>query len=258
MNNPDYLKVAMEAAESCRKTFSDNFGRPKQVKFKNGNPKDFFTEVDLKLEKTISEKIRKAFPDHKIIGEESNKDEVDKNDLVWIIDPIDGTTNYIHGLPMCCISIALWSSKEPLVGVIYSPALDMLFTAKKGNGAYLNGQRIRVSEQKNLSNAFGGFGWGRDEGAAAKNFPKLIKVVQKMRTLGSTALEMCFVAMGSYDFQFQAQIKIWDFAAAAIIVKEAGGKVTDHFGKSLNLTTTTTLTTNSKLHNQFLPVLKKL
>jgi myo-inositol-1(or 4)-monophosphatase len=257
MNNDDYLKIAVSAAKESAVTFKKFFGRAGKVSTKNGDPNNFFTEIDLAIERQITKKILKHFPAHKIIGEETAKDAVGKNDLVWIIDPIDGTTNYIHGAPTCCISIALWNQKEPLVGVVYSPTMDMLLTAAKGKGASLNGKKIKVSSQANFKLSYGGYGWGRNPERAAKEFPMLLKAVGKVRTWGSSAIEISLVAIGVYDFHFQGEINIWDFAAAVLFVKEAGGRISDIDGKPIGLSTTSIIASNGPLHPLLVKTLKK-
>jgi fructose-1,6-bisphosphatase/inositol monophosphatase family enzyme len=142
-----YLKIAVDAAKKAGTTFKKNFGKPKDVQMKNNDFRNLVTEVDKAIENQIRKTIVSKFPTHKIIGEEYSKDEVGKNDLVWIIDPIDGTTNYIQGLPFCCVSIALWDNKGPLVAALFNPILNQLFTASRGHGAKLNSRPIKVSKE---------------------------------------------------------------------------------------------------------------
>ncbi len=213
------------------------------------------TEIDHKIERQFRTYIAKKFPGHKIIGEEFGTCRPEKNDLVWIIDPIDGTTNFIQGLPFCCISIALWDNRGPLVGVVYNPILEELYTASRDHGSFLNGKRLAVSSVSKFSRAYGGFGWGRDIGIAVKSFPLIIKNTKKIRTLGNAAWETCLVAKGVYDFQIQKKICIWDFAAAACILQEAGGKITDEKGQKISLRTNTLICSNGKLHKE---ILKKI
>lgn len=254
-----YLQTATAAAKEAGKIFKANFGKPKIVSLKGGNPRDLVTEIDKQLERLIKSRIHKKFPDHNIVGEESGLSDFKKhNGYTWFIDPIDGTTNYIQGLPLCCISISLWDSRGPLVSAIYNPILDYLFTASRGQGAFLNGKKIHVSQKRQLINAFGGFGWGRDIGKASKNFPLLIKVLNKIRTLGSSTLELCYVACGVYDFHVQAHLKIWDFAAAVLVITEAGGRATDWQGRRPTAETVNLIGSNSMLHRPLLQKTKKL
>ena len=224
---------------------------------KNNDPRDLVTEIDKKIESQIRKSLLKRFPKHKIIGEEFGSGEIKKNDLIWILDPIDGTTNYIQGLPFCCVSIGLWDGKGPLVGVVYNPVLNYLFTAERGKGAFLNGKKIRVSDNRQLNRSFGGFGWGRNIDKAAVNFPKLVRLLHKIRTLGSATLEMCFCATGVFDFHIQSEINIWDFAACALVVQEAGGKITQLDGKNVGLKTRAIIASNGKIHGELISDFKK-
>jgi myo-inositol-1(or 4)-monophosphatase len=248
MDNKRYLKVAVLAARQVAPIFVKFFGQAGKVEKKDGNPRDLVTQIDRKIETQIRKIIAKNFPEHKIIGEEFNKDEVNSADLVWIIDPIDGTTNFIHGIPIACISIALWNCNEPLAAVVYNPISGQMLTAVKGGGAFLNNRKIFVSQQKDLLMAFGGFGWGRDLEKAAEEFPKMVKKFNKIRTLGSTAWEICLIAMGGFDFLIQYRSKVWDFAAAMLILQEAGGIITDVAGKPIGLQSNSVIASNKELH----------
>jgi|SRR3989344_5790329 len=252
-----YLQVAIQAAKNAGPVFKKHFGKAKDIQMKNGDFRDLVTRADKEIETQIRKSILKNFPKHKIIGEEFSKDAVGKTDLVWIIDPIDGTTNFIQGLPICCISIGIWQNNTPLVGVVYSPIMDYLFTAVRGQGAFLNGKKIKVSEKPSLKLAFGGFGWGRNIQKAQVNFPQLVKLLHKIRTLGSATFEMCLCAMGVFDFHIQSEINIWDFAAAALLIKEAGGKITEPDGKNIKLGSKSVVSSNGKIHRQLIGELNK-
>ena len=252
-----YLKVAIAAAKESGKIFKQFFGKPKNVKIKDNDPRNLVTEIDHKIETQIRKIILKNFPSHKIVGEEFGSHKLLKNDFVWIIDPVDGTTNYIQGVPICCISIGLWQNNTPLVAAVYNPILGFLFTAVKGRGAFLNGKKIKVSSKTSLKLAFGGFGWGRNINKAKINFPKLVNFLHKIRTLGSATLEMCFVAMGVFDFHIQSSINVWDFAASALVVKEAGGQVSEPDGKKINMNSKSFVASNGKLHRQMVAEFKK-
>lgn len=250
--NQIYLETAIKAARQNGPLFKNFFGRPGKVNLKAGNPRDMVTEIDRRIETSIRRQILRKFPKAKIIGEEFAHDEAGPEDLVWIIDPIDGTTNYIHGLPLACISLALWQGHKPLVGVVYNPVTNQLYHAVKNKGAYLNGQRIFVSRQTRPIKAFGSIGWGRDVQAAGKKLPGFIKTLGKVRSFGSTAWELCLVASGQMDYYIQMRAKIWDFAAAALVVKEAGGKITELSGKNLTVQSGNLLAANKTLHPKLL------
>ncbi|XP_050301122.1 inositol monophosphatase 1-like isoform X2 [Anthonomus grandis grandis] len=211
--------------------------RSKKVETKSGAI-DFVTETDQEVEKLLIEGLTEAFPDHKFIGEESVSSgaHADLTDApTWIIDPVDGTMNFVHSFPHSCISIALFVCKVPTIGIIYNPMLGQLFTAQRGKGAYLNGERITVSGTKNLSDALimMEFGTSRDpekRRVILENQQKLMPQVHGLRALGSAALNMAMVACGAADAYFEYGIHIWDIAAGELIITEAGGVVIDPAG----------------------------
>ncbi len=256
MNNSQYLKVAISSVKQNSALFKKYFGNIKSEN-KNHNIRDFVTKVDKQIEARIKSVLKKNFPSHKIVGEELGIDAVLENDFVWIIDPIDGTSNYIHGLPFCCISLALWKYNQPILGVVYNPILGQLYFAEQKRGAFLNNKKIKTSNTSVLEKSFAGFGWGRNRTKALKYFPQAIHKLNKVRVLGSTALEICLVASGVYDLRLDFEAKLWDFAASAVILKEAGGKITDIYGKNINLNSISILSTNGKIHNQILKQFKK-
>ncbi len=259
MNSQEqYLKVAVDAAKKATVVFKKNFGKAKHIKIKNGDITNFVTEVDLAIEKQIRASILKKFPDHKIIGEEFGQSDITKKDLFWIIDPIDGTTNFIHGVPFCCISIALWNNQGPLLCVVYNPSTNELLTAIKGRGAFLNGNKIRVSSSNNIKNFFGAAGWGRDKSLGIKILPFMIQNANKVRVFGSAALETCAVARGTFDYYVHGRLNIWDMAAAVLLVTEAGGKATDWQGKKITPKTKQIIASNGKIHKKLLSLVKKI
>lgn len=157
-----YLKVAIAAAKDSGKIFKKYFGHPQHIKTKNGNPRDLVTDVDLAIEKQFRELINKKYPGHLVLGEEFGAPKtIANNKLIWIIDPIDGTTNFTQGVPLCCISIALWDKNGPLVGVVYNPITNNLFSASKNRGAFKNGKRIHTSSVPAANKTYGAVGWGR-------------------------------------------------------------------------------------------------
>lgn len=257
-NEQQYLNLAVNFAKNASIIFKKYFGKPKNIKIKDGDPRNLVTEIDKKIETEFRKLISKEFPNHKVIGEEFGITKTSNQDLVWIIDPIDGTTNYIQGLPICCISIGLWQNNQPLVAVVYNPILEQLFTAIKGQGSYLNGQKIKVSNKSSVNLTYGGFGWGKNIKKAQINFPKLIPLLHKVRTLGSATYEMCYTALGVYDFHIQNEINIWDFAASALIVTEAGGEVSELDGKKLSMESKSFLASNKKIHKILIADLKKI
>jgi len=226
---------------------------------------DFVTETDKLVERTLIESIRQKYPDHNFIGEESTSEKLNfSNDPVWIIDPIDGTTNFVHRYPYCAISIALAINKEPQLAIVYNPIAHELYSAIKGQGAYLNGRSIRSSGQTDLKKSqiiteFGGGRINADMDIKVENMRKLIERVHSIRCLGSAALNSCYVANSCADLYFEYGIHIWDVAAAVLIAKEAGCFVFDPVSgkEDLNLLDRRVLISSSReLAASVIPLLK--
>ena len=199
---------------------------------------DLVTYWDTRIEQRIIARLQHDFPDHGIIGEESGKENANR-ECCFIIDPIDGTTNFVHGFPFCCISIACAKNGIPVAGGVYAPALDKLYLAARGGGAYCNEERISVSDVKNCEEALfvTGFSYERK-----KQKDQLIGIVkngissfQGVRRTGSAALDLCFTAEGIFDFYLETGIQAWDIAAGALFVEEAGGRVSMLDGDRLDL-----------------------
>lgn len=188
---------------------------------------DLVTEMDLWTESFLLEKIQLTYPTHTCITEETGKNQ-QVSDYVWIIDPIDGTTNYAHGFPFFAISIALQYKGETVLGVVYAPKLNECFHAIKGEGAYVNEQKLQVSAPKDVKKSLLATGFPYDRATAVDNnvdyFSHMMKRVQGIRRAGSAALDLCYVAKGTLDGYWEMKLKIWDIAAGALIVKEAGGQ----------------------------------
>ena len=210
------LNVMIKASEKASKVLIRDFGEIEKLQVSRKGPNDFVTNSDIKTEKIIIDELKKAKPNFSIISEENgieiNKDE--KN--TWLIDPIDGTINFLHGIPHFAMSIALKSNNEIVSGIIFDPIKNELFFAEKNNGAYFNNQRIRVSRKKEINDCL--FVTGGK-----------IKIESNLtyRRSGCAALDMAYVASGRYDGYFQNNLKIWDIAAGIILIKEAGGIIND-------------------------------
>ena len=214
------LNIMIKASEKASKVLIRDFGEVEKLQVSTKGPFDFVSNADIKAEKIIIEELNKSKRNYSIICEESgNKINDDKNNF-WIIDPIDGTNNFLHGIPHFAITIALKSNNEIVSGITYDPIKDEMFYAEKNNGAYFNNQRIRVSKKNNLENCL--FGTG-DNGIKEVKVKKNIKI----RNFGSSALDMAYVASGRLDGYFQKNLNIWDIAAGIILVKEAGGIIND-------------------------------
>ena len=209
------LNIMIKAAEKASKILIRDFGEIENLQVSKKGPTDFVTNSDLKTEKIIIEELKKAKPQYSILSEEYGiENNKDKNNI-WIIDPIDGTVNFLHGIPHFAISIALKSKDEIISGVIFDPIKDEMFYAEKNNGAYFNNHRIRVSKKNEIEDCL--FAIGKIDN----------KYEIPHRKSGCAALDMAYVATGRYDGYFQNNLNLWDIAAGIIIVKEAGGIIND-------------------------------
>ncbi len=208
------LNIMIKAAEKASRALIRDFGEIEKLQVSIKGPTDFVSNADLKAEKIIIEELKKARPNYSIISEEdgSEKNKDEKN--TWIIDPIDGTTNFLHGVPHFAISIALRSEAEIVSGLIYDPIKDEMFYAEKDNGAFFNNQRIRVSKKKDLNVCLFATGGKTKE-----------EIDLPIRKSGCAALDLAYVAAGRYDGYFQNNLNLWDIAAGIIILKEAGGMI---------------------------------
>ena len=209
------LNVMIKACEKASKILIRDFGELEKLQVSKKGPRDFVTNSDVKAEKIIIEELKKARPNYSIISEENG---VEKNKDIsnsWIIDPIDGTVNFLHGIPHFAISIALKSDDEIMCGLIFDPIKDEMFYAEKNNGAFFNNQRIRVSNKNNLDECL--FAIGK-----LKNEPSFT-----YRRSGRAALDIAYVASGRLDGYAQSNLNLWDIAAGIVLIKEAGGVIND-------------------------------
>ena len=221
-----HLNIMIKASEKASKVLIRDFGEVEKLQVSNKGPADFVTNADIKTEKIIIDELKRAKPNYSILSEEKGT-EINKDSKTWIIDPIDGTINFLHGVPHFAISIALKDDKEIVAGIIYDPIKDEMFYAEKNNGAFFNNQRIRVSKKNNISECLFVTG-GKIE--FNYDFP--------FRKSGSAALDLAYVAAGRYDGYFQKKLNIWDIAAGVIILKEAGGLINEidiSNGKDINI-----------------------
>ncbi|CAG9841191.1 unnamed protein product [Diabrotica balteata] len=218
------------------------------------NRTDLVTDTDKQIEQLLISTISQEYPNHKVIGEESTFEgaECTLTDApTWIVDPIDGTMNFVHSFPHSCISIAVFVNKEPEIGIIYNPHLDQFFSARRGKGAFLNGKSISVSDTKTMADALVlTESFARKDSIKEKvileNYKMLMRETHGVRSLGSAAIDMCMVACGAADAYYQYKLNIWDIAAGELIVKEAGGVVLDTDGSPLNRFAMRVLTANSE------------
>ncbi len=244
------LNIAVRAARNAGDLIqrsSENVGR---LTINKKSINDFVSEVDWIAEAEIIQVIKYAYPEHSILAEESGEHK--GNDYTWVIDPLDGTTNYLHGYPQYAVSIALKHKGKIEIGVVYDPLRDELFTAEKGGGAMLNNRRIRVSKQNDINAALIGTGFPfkfpQHLDAYVEMFKTLTPITAGIRRAGSAALDLAYLAAGRLDGFWEIGLKEWDMAAGILLVKEAGGVVTDfsfneHYLKSGNV-----ITGNPKMH----------
>ncbi len=252
----DYLREAVSAARIAGQYQKSRFASTLAIEMKGD--KDLVTEVDKESERLIVEHLLSRFPGHDIIAEEGAYLHAG-SPCRWIIDPVDGTTNYAHGYPWFCSSIALEVEGELVVGVIYNPIYDELFTALKGEGAYLNGNRLSVSTRMPLSNSLLGTGFPYDCATdPANNFANFItfqKSARGIRRAGAAALDLAYVAAGRLDGFWELKLKAWDVAAGVLMIREAGGVVTTFDGSTYDVFNDKIVASNGLIHDSMVATL---
>ncbi|HRZ87163.1 MAG TPA: inositol monophosphatase family protein [bacterium] len=258
--NPDasYLKTAVAAAKIGGDILRRRFGRIRRIDRKGRI--DIVTDADRRSEQAIIAYLSKACPDHNILAEETPA--VDrKSPYTWIVDPLDGTTNYAHSYPVYAVSVGLESRGEVVAGAVFQPATGELFTAEKGKGAFLNGARIRASRVDSPDKALlvTGFPYdiAEDPGITFPLFAAMFRSAQGIRRLGSAALDLCYVACGRFDAFWEAKLKPWDTAAGALIAREAGATVTDYAGRPYLCRMPSMLASNALLHTRLFGIVRK-
>ena len=254
------LNFAIQTARDAGRILVERFGRITQIS--NKGEIDLVTEADLATERFIIERIKSHYPRHAILAEESDASGIKhegQSDLKWVIDPLDGTTNYAHGYPTFCVSIALEREGRIELGVIYDPMRDEMFAAERDEGATLNGRRIHVSEIDDLNSAMlcTGFPYNvREMGDFARHFYNFIMHAQAVRRDGSAALDLAYVACGRFDGFWEEGLRPWDVAAGVILIEEAGGRVSYYDGSPFNIYTPPILASNGLVHEAMMRVLK--
>jgi myo-inositol-1(or 4)-monophosphatase len=250
------LPEVSATAIAAGKLLLQNVSRRRMVHFKGII--NLVTEMDLKSEKLIVMRLRKLLPDASFLTEEGSAIEND-SPYKWVIDPLDGTTNYAHTLPIWCVSIALEWRGEIVLGCVYDPNRNELFAAVQGKPARLNGKLIRVSDHRRLDQSMLATGFPYDIQTSSINnldhFVSFSKAARAIRRAGSAALDLCYLAMGRFDGFWELKLHPWDTAAATLIVKQAGGKVTDFRGKPFSVYSEHLLASNGAIHNQMIRVL---
>ncbi len=254
-----HLELAITVAKESGEIQRVHYVQSHHVEYKGEfNP---VTEVDKICEDVIVRKILNNFPDHDILAEErpfTGK----RSTFRWIIDPIDGTTNYFHRFPFFCVSIALEVEGEIKIGVVYNPILDELFIAEKGRGAYLNGHRINVSRVDDLKKSFLATGFPYDVHGNVdfylRYFRQFLGRSFAIRRPGSAAIDLCYLAAGRFDGFWELKLHPWDMAAGCLMITEAGGKVTDFKGEPFSIYSEEILASNGLIHEQMIQVIKEI
>lgn len=256
------INIAIEAARAAGNTIIRAMQRMDTVKIAEKRPNDYVTEVDKKVEAEIISTIKKAYPTHSILGEEGGTIEGEGNDYLWTIDPIDGTRNFIHGFPHFAVSIAVLHKNRVEHGLIYDPLRQEMFIASRGKGAFLNDRRIRVSTCKTLKESLLGTGFAYRHLANPKNTgpSKILHHVMPLcgdiRRAGAATLDLAYVACGRLDGFWEFGLQLWDYAAGVLLVKEAGGIISDPDGSEEYMKNGNIIAANPAVMRQLLKVIK--
>ncbi|MBE0570962.1 MAG: inositol monophosphatase [Ignavibacteriaceae bacterium] len=252
----DIIKISKEAGELIRNAF----GKAHSIEFKT-NELNLVTETDKASEKLITDFIRKKYPAHGILAEEGS--EANKSaEYLWVVDPLDGTTNFAHGLPIFSVSIGVQKNGEAIAGVVYDVMRDVVFSAEKNSGSFENGRRISVNKNSNLNHSVlvTGFPYDIKENPdnAFERFIAFLKQARAIRRLGSAAIDFCYVANGVFDGFWEVSLHPWDICAGKLIVEEAGGLFTDFGGNKIDINSKRILATNGVIHQKMIDVMKSI
>jgi myo-inositol-1(or 4)-monophosphatase len=256
------INVLIKTCRKASKSLIRDFGEIEKLQVSLKGPGDFVSTADKKVEEIVIEELRKARPRYSVLSEEIGEIKNDE-EFKWIIDPIDGTANFLHGIPHFCISIGLEQNNEIICGIVFDPIKDEMFLAEKGQGAYLNNQRMRVSSRSKLKSSIIFTGGPSFKSTSVdkdltlleyKKFSSLVSI--PIRKMGSAALDIAYVAAGRCDGFGQRNLNYWDIAAGIILTKEAGGYITDFEGGDKYVKNKTILATNSKISEEMIKVLK--
>ncbi|MFO7866121.1 MAG: inositol monophosphatase family protein [Candidatus Aminicenantes bacterium] len=258
MKSDDTLEAAIETARKAGNLLNRRRGKKRKISYKGAV--DLITDVDKESQSLIAGHLQRIFPSHDVLAEEELTSEKG-SEFLWLVDPLDGTTNYAHGFPVFCISIALEHRGEIVTGVVYDPARDEMFSARKGKGAALNGKALAVSKEGRLGRSLIATGFPYDIRESEVNnldhFARMAVRAQAIRRCGSAALDLCYTACGRFDGFWEMKLAPWDMAAGALIVSEAGGRITDFAGNPFRHDGSEILATNGLVHEQMISVLKQ-
>jgi myo-inositol-1(or 4)-monophosphatase len=254
------LNVMVSAARKAARSLKRDFGEVEKLQVSLKGPANFVTAADRKAEEILREELGKARPGYGFVGEEGGRVEGSDKTNTWIVDPLDGTTNFLHGIPQFAISIALERNDTIVAGIVYNPANDELFMAERGKGAFLNDQRLRVAGRQRLQDAVIACGLphlGRGDLALFRaEFAVVQEKVAGLRRFGAAALDLAWVAAGRLDAYWERNLSSWDMAAGLLLVREAGGFVTDTDGGDAMLTKGHIIAGNDTIHRELIRLLK--
>jgi myo-inositol-1(or 4)-monophosphatase len=255
------MNVMTAAALKAAKGLRRDFGEVALLQVSRKGPGDFVSAADKRSEKTIFEELSRARPGYSFMMEETGEVEGKDKTHIWYVDPLDGTTNFLHGIPQFCISIALERDGQLVAGVVYNPVTDEMYMAEKGQGAYLNNQRLRVAQRTDIREAVIACGLphiGRgDHRLFLAECAQVMALAAGMRRFGAAALDLAFVAAGRFDGFWERKLSKWDMAAGAVLVREAGGYVSDVTGHDGFMATGDILAGNETIQKELLKLLKK-
>ena len=262
MNNTfsPQLNTAVNASLLAGKSVMRFYSRLDSLKITSKGFNDYVSEADQESELIITDALKKSYPKYKITAEESGSNDIN-SDYEWFIDPLDGTTNFIHGIPQFAISIGLCKNKVPILGVVYDPFKNELFCAEKGKGALLNNKRIRVSKRQEFSSCLIGTGipFGK---RIYSNYYKELENISKnsagIRRLGAASLDLAYISSGRIDGFWEKDLNIWDVCSGVLLVKEAGGRITETNGNIWNTKSRNILASNTLIHNNLIEKLTLL
>lgn len=258
------LNIATKAVRSASKTILRNFERLDRVKIQDKGVNDFVSEIDKKVEQEIIDIIKESYPNHSILGEESGTEHSgsdNHDEYLWIIDPIDGTANYIHGYPRFAISIGVQYKNKMLCGLIYDPLAQEIFTAENGRGAYCNNKRIRVRQQKDLYGSLLSVAFSHNTSTQKELYLKTLGATEfrsaGIRRTGSAALDLAYIASGRLDGMWAFNLKPWDVSAGTLLITEAGGMVSDFEGGNKYFTSGNIITGSPSVHKELSKIIQE-
>lgn len=246
----------LKIAQTCGDLFIEGFYAKKDVQYKG--TVDLVTKYDKEIEKRLTQKLQAAFPSFTVVGEESTQEITHPKRAIYL-DPIDGTTNFVHGIPHCAISIGIWEDGMPVAAVVYNPILDEAFRADVGKGAFLGDQKLRVSNQTQLQQSLIATGFpytkvekGKDYQWVLKCMSNLLPLCRDIRRFGAASLDLCYVAKGTFDAYYECNLKPWDVSAGVLVLQEAGGRFTNEKAQQYLLSDHIIVASNANIHEELL------